>query len=68
MSRQLLLEIIPAPGPTLDNTIVGSNTAAIEAASGLAPGRALYLWGPPGAGRTHILRAIAADKSSIFFD
>ena len=68
MSRQLLLEIIPAPGPTLNNTVVGSNTAAIEAASGLAPGRALYLWGPPGAGRSHVLRAIAAEKSSIFFD
>jgi DnaA family protein len=68
MSRQLLLEIIPAPEPTLDNTIVGSNTAAIEAASGLPPGRALYLWGPPGAGRSHILRAIAAEKPSVFFD
>jgi DnaA family protein len=68
MSRQLLLEIIPAPGPTLNNTVVGSNTAAIEAASGLAPGRDLYLWGPPGSGRSHILRAIAAEKPSIYFD
>ena len=68
MSRQLLLEIIPAPGPTLGNTVRGLNTAAIEGASGLAPGRAVYLWGPPGAGRSHILRAIAAEKPSIYFD
>ncbi len=68
MSRQLLLEIIPAPAPTLDNTVVGSNAAAIEAARQLAPGRALYLWGPPGSGRSHVLRALAAEKPSVFFD
>ncbi len=68
MSRQLLLAIIPAPAPTLDNTVVGSNAAAIEAARQLAPGRALYLWGPPGSGRSHVLRALAAEKPSVFFD
>ena len=68
MSRQLLLEIIPAPSPTLSNTVVGSNSAALEAASGLVPGRALYLWGPPGAGRSHVLKAISAEKPSVFFD
>ncbi len=68
MSRQLLLEIIPAPAPTLDNTVVGPNLAAIEAARGLAPGRALYLWGYAGSGKSHLLRALAASKSSIFFD
>ncbi len=68
MSRQLLLEIIPAPGPTLDNTVAGPNQAAIEAARSLEPGRALYLWGFAGSGKSHLLRALAASKSSIFFD
>ncbi|NDY83811.1 DnaA regulatory inactivator Hda [Orrella sp. NBD-18] len=65
MSRQLLLEIIPAPDPTLDNTLVGQNGAAIDAARALQPGRALYLWGPPGAGRSHLLRAMAGGRPSV---
>ena len=63
MSRQLLLEILPTPGPNLDNTVVGTNAAAIDAARGLSKGRALYLWGPPGCGRSHLLGAIARDKN-----
>ena len=66
MSRQLLLEIIPAPDPTLDNTVVGQNAGAIDAARGLQPGRALYLWGPPGSGRSHILRALAGSRPTRF--
>ena len=66
MSRQLLLEIIPAPDPTLDNTLVGENAGAIDAARGLQPGRALYLWGPPGSGRSHLLRALAGSRPSIY--
>jgi len=62
MSQQLLLEILPTPAPSLDNTVVGANAAAIDAARGLARGRALYLWGPPGCGRSHLLRAISFEK------
>ena len=65
MSRQILLEIIPAPDPTLDNTLVGQNGAAIDAARALQPGRALYLWGPPGAGRSHLLRAMSGAGPSV---
>ena len=64
MSRQLLLEITPAQSPSLDNTIVGANAAAIDAAKGLTRGRALYLWGPPGCGRSHLLQAIIKDKKA----
>ena len=68
MNRQLLLEIIPAPEPTLDSTVIGANGAAIDAAQSLQAGRALYFWGPPGAGRTHILRALAHKTAGIFLD
>ncbi len=68
MNRQLLLEIIPAPEPTLDSTVIGENAAAIDAARGLAPGRALYFWGPPGSGRSHLLRALAEQRPAIFLD
>lgn len=68
MSRQLLLEIIPTPGPSLDNTVVGTNAAALDAAKGLARGRALYLWGPPGCGRSHLLRAMTQGRSAVLIE
>jgi len=60
MSRQLLLDVLPAPAPTFDNYIPGPNAAALAAARALAPGHALYLWGAAGCGRSHLLRAMAA--------
>jgi len=60
MSRQLLLDVLPAPAPTFSNYVPGPNGAALDAARALAPGAALYLWGPPGCGRSHLLRAVAA--------
>ena len=68
MSRQLLLEITPTQSPSLDNTVVGANAAAIAAAKGLSQGRALYLWGPPGCGRSHLLQALIKDKKAHLID
>jgi len=68
MNRQLLLEIIPAPEPTLDNTVIGENAAAIDAARSLQTGRALYFWGPPGSGRSHLLRALAQQARTIYLN
>lgn len=48
--------------------MVGANAAAIDAAKGLSPGRALYLWGPPGCGRSHLLHAMIKDKKAHFLD
>jgi len=59
MSRQLLLDVFPSPAATLNNYLPGPNTEALAAARALAPGRAIYFWGPPGCGRTHLLRALA---------
>ena len=68
MKQQLLLEVIPTPGPTLDDTVTGQNAAALEAARALPPGRALYLWGAPGCGRTHYLQAMCSDRPSQYCD
>lgn len=68
MSRQLLLEIIPAPNPSLDNMVAGSNLPAIDAARGLRAGRALYVWGAAGSGKTHLLRGLAAATGSQWID
>src|SRR5690606_2041750 len=67
MTEQLILDISPAPPASLDNFVAGANQAALQALRQCAPGRAVYLWGPPGAGRTHLLRAMASRDDSRYF-
>lgn len=69
MPQQLTLDIRPEPHPTLDNFIVGANAELLARLRALAQPRAfdaVYLWGPPGSGRSHLLRATraAADAAS----
>lgn len=67
MMQQLLLQLAPAPAPTLDNFVPGRNGAALQALRDIAGGagaeRFVYLWGEPGSGRTHLLRALAQAAS-----
>jgi DnaA family protein len=60
--QQLLLELAPPPPPTLENFSPGRNGAALKALRGaLADGeRFVFLWGPGGCGKTHLLRAFSA--------
>lgn len=67
MTRQLLLDLLPATPPTLDNFVAGANGAAMDALENLLPGRAIYLWGAPGTGRTHLLKALGAEPDSLYF-
>jgi len=59
--RQLPLEISPPAAPSLDNFVAGANAEALAAVRALAAGERpeaiVYLWGEPGSGRTHLLRA-----------
>ena len=57
---QLVLELSPAAEPSLENFVAGPNLAALDAVRTLVPGRALYLWGPAGAGRSHLVQAAVA--------
>ncbi len=67
MTQQLLLDILPASPPTLDGFVIGDNRATLRAVRELAPGRALYLWGGAGSGRSHLLRASAQAHGAPYF-
>jgi DnaA family protein len=64
IARQLPLALTPAPDPTLDSFVPGSNVELLErlrsAAAGAPDEPVIFLWGDPGCGRTHLLRGIAA--------
>lgn len=56
--KQLVLDIRPDAPPTLGNFVAGGNDELLAALDTLATLPAhVYLWGPHGSGRTHLLRA-----------
>lgn len=59
--RQLPLELLAPAEASFDNFVAGANAEALAAVRSLAEGtsaeRIVYLWGEPGSGRTHLLRA-----------
>jgi len=64
MIRQLALELAPPAAPGFDNFVPGQNLEAKRQLEELAARdtseRFVYLWGEPGSGRTHLLRATCA--------
>lgn len=60
--RQLALSLSERAAPTFANFLPGRNGEVLAALRGLARGaggeRFIYLWGAPGSGRTHLLRAV----------
>lgn len=59
--KQLLLDIQPAAPQTLQNFIVGHNAEALhslkQALTNIVEARFIYLWGPQGCGKSHLLLA-----------
>ena len=63
--KQLVLDIRPDAPPTLENFVAGANAELVATVSLLTspamaaqlPARHIYLWGAPGSGRSHLLRA-----------
>ena len=80
--KQLLLDIQPAPTPSLQNFVIGQNNEAIASISALLNGftiqdsklngfelpNFIYLWGTAGSGKTHLLQAAQALGASISDD
>ena len=64
MMQQLLLDITPESAQTLARFVNTDNREAYQAVCALAAGRfaepLIYLWGPPGSGKSHLLNAAVA--------
>ena len=67
--RQIPLEISPALEADFANFVVGPNAEALARVRELAEGdpreRIVYVWGAPGCGRSHLLRAAARANPSL---
>ena len=63
--RQLILELVPAQPPTLENFATGGNAEALTGLAGwlaaAAADTCLFLWGDSGAGKTHRIKTQLAD-------
>ncbi len=70
--KQLILDLIPLPAPTLDNFVPGRNREALKAlldtASGVPPAKIVYLWGGTSSGKSHLARSFptALDATGFF--
>jgi DnaA family protein len=66
--KQIPLPIAAGAETGFDDFVPGANAAALAhlrtMALAQAPVAPLYLWGPPGSGKTHLLRALAAAWSA----
>lgn len=67
--EQLIFELATPEPPSFANFLPGQNREAIAVLAGFASGQAaetgLVLWGPPGAGKTHLLLATAAAAQGV---
>ena len=75
--EQLILDIAPAPAPTLESFVTGRNGELLLALHALAAGNSrdhfVYLWGERGCGRSHLLASVVtaarrAGRAVFHFD
>lgn len=71
--RQMLLDLGAEKPQTLDTFVVGQNAELAQLlrqfaqhAAGMPNERFVYLWGEAGAGKTHLLHALAADPGARY--
>ncbi|HZF79788.1 MAG TPA: DnaA/Hda family protein, partial [Rubrivivax sp.] len=63
--KQIPLPIGLQPQPAFDNFMPGANAGALQHVLALdAVAAPVYLWGPGGSGKTHLLRAWAAARQA----
>lgn len=61
--QQMLLDLKPEQAPTLENFVAGGNGELLQRLEDLCDSQsyeALYVWGTPGSGKSHLLAATAA--------
>lgn len=64
--KQIPLAIGPDPLPTFDTYLTSANAAAVAHLRGLSrPAAPVYLWGPPGSGKSHLLRALVQERQRL---
>lgn len=71
MSRQLIFDWQRELVPTLANFVIGANAelhAVLRACTRGECGESVYLWGPTGSGKTHLLRGFAAEAAASYLD
>lgn len=62
--KQLPLLLGPGPAQSFENFAVGANAVAVDALrTASSSSTPFYLWGPAGAGKTHLLRALAREAA-----
>ncbi|HSR01568.1 MAG TPA: DnaA/Hda family protein [Methylophilaceae bacterium] len=70
--KQLLLDIQPAQPQTFSNFITGQNNEALANIHGLLNVKGdcqfIYLWGPAGSGKTHLLNAAKRHGAAVADD
>jgi DnaA-homolog protein len=61
--KQIPLAIAPEAPPTFESFVPGPNAAAVQHLRQLERAAApVYLWGPAGSGKTHLLRALTHER------
>jgi DnaA family protein len=61
--KQIPLAIGPDPLPTFDSYLTSANAAAVAHLRALqVPTAPVYLWGPSGSGKSHLLRALLNER------
>ncbi len=70
--NQLLLDITPDWWPTFDNFVAGGNGELLsvlhQALSGESTERCIYIWGPAGSGKSHLLQACVSAAQNAHQD
>ena len=69
MTEQLYFsDLILSPPEDFDNFVPGHNEELYLCLSNLAPAQAVCIWGLPGSGKSHLLKATARLYEGLYFD
>ncbi|MDO5667533.1 MAG: DnaA/Hda family protein [Alcaligenaceae bacterium] len=68
MIEQLPLALLPSQDFSFDNFVPGENWEALSQLMDCSTGKMFYLFGEPGSGKSHLLKALVAERAaSLYF-